>query len=258
MKLQLSSDLHLEMRKGYELPVTDADVIVLGGDVHIGIKAIQFAIIQAERQRKPVLIVAGNHEYYHQDYGPMLQQFRELAATCPLVHFLENDEVIIDGVRFLGCTLWTDYLGDGSEDQESTMAYISNVLTDHHVIRNASRHFSPQDALAIHVQSKVWLEAKLIEPFEGQGTVVITHHGPSIETQHKRFDYGPVSAAFLSNFDDELIDKSDMWIYGHSHSNVDTMIGKCRLISNQMGYPGEGLGIHKHLPDFQSGWVVSL
>jgi len=36
----------------------------------------------------------------------------------------------------------------------------------------------------------------------------------------------------------ELIADSriDAWIYGHSHTNIDTMIGGTRIISNQMGY----------------------
>ena len=36
----------------------------------------------------------------------------------------------------------------------------------------------------------------------------------------------------------ELIADSriDAWIYGHSHTNIDTVIGGTRIISNQMGY----------------------
>ncbi len=28
----------------------------------------------------------------------------------------------------------------------------------------------------------------------------------------------------------------DVWIYGHSHTNIDTVIGNTKIISNQMGY----------------------
>ena len=36
----------------------------------------------------------------------------------------------------------------------------------------------------------------------------------------------------------ELIAESriDAWIYGHSHTNIDTVIGGTRMVSNQMGY----------------------
>lgn len=256
MKLQFSSDLHLEMRPNYHLSVTDADVIVLAGDIHVGIKAIEFAKSEAERQNKPVLVVAGNHEYYHHDYSELLSQFRALADTSPLVHFLENDEVILEGVRFLGSTLWTDYKGDGSDNAQFNMAFIGNALNDHRVIRNTYKAFSPADALAIHQSSRAWLESKLAEPFSGK-TVVITHHGPSVLTQHKSYPYGAMSSGFLSNLDVQ-VEKSDLWIYGHSHSNIDTMLGNCRLVSNQMGYPSEGGNGEQFLSDFKPNWVLTL
>lgn len=256
MKIQFCSDLHLEMRKDYQLPTTDADVIVLAGDIHVGTKAIEFAISEAERQNKPVLFVAGNHEFYNHDYSEVLDEFRAVADTCALVHFLENNEVVIGGVRLLGCTMWTDYKGSGHEDQQFTMAYIGNALNDHRVIRNTYLAFSPDDALAIHKASRAWLKAKLKEPFTGK-TVVITHHGPSILTQHKRYEYSAISSAFLSNLD-ELVEQADLWIYGHSHSNIDEMLGKCRLVSNQMGYPSEGMNGDHFLSDYQSNWVIEL
>jgi len=39
---------------------------------------------------------------------PIYDKLREGAALNN-IHFLENDSVVIDGVRFLGTTLWTDY-----------------------------------------------------------------------------------------------------------------------------------------------------
>ena len=31
------------------------------------------------------------------------------SRLMPQIHFLENDQVVIGGVRFVGCTLWTDF-----------------------------------------------------------------------------------------------------------------------------------------------------
>lgn len=117
MKIQPCSDLHVEMREhygDYELAITDADVIVLAGDIHIGTKAILFAGNESIRQNKPIILIAGNHEYYNGDINVTLAEMREAAKNFPLLHFLENEEPIIDDVRFLACTLWTDYKGDGS------------------------------------------------------------------------------------------------------------------------------------------------
>jgi hypothetical protein len=39
----------------------------------------------------------------------------------------------------------------------------------------------------------------------------------------------------------------DVWIYGHSHTNIDATIGNPRIVSNQMGYVFSG----EHLYDFK-------
>jgi hypothetical protein len=47
----------------------------------------------------------GNHEYY---YERVLRRARKEAADTG-VHLLENDQVIIDKVRFLDATVWKDF-----------------------------------------------------------------------------------------------------------------------------------------------------
>lgn len=105
MKIQLLSDLHREMDPSFSITNTEADAIILAGDIDVGTKGIEWAISEALRLNKPVLYIAGNHEYYRHDYFYLQEQLRELAAECSLVHFLECDEIIIGDVRFLGATL---------------------------------------------------------------------------------------------------------------------------------------------------------
>lgn len=46
-----------------------------------------------------------------------------------------------------------------------------------------------------------------------------------------------LNSAFASEYGDLIADsRIDAWIYGHSHTNIDTEIGGTRIISNQMGY----------------------
>lgn len=236
MRIQPLSDLHIEMRNNYTLEQTDAEVIVLAGDISVGIEGVEFAGRESARLNKPIIYVAGNHEYYSNDYPTTLTAMRQEATNHPLVYFLENDEVIIKGTRFLGATLWTDYEGDGG-NRSFNMMYAQQRMNDHHVISNNNKRFSPSDALAIHEVSKAWLQEKLAFPFEGK-TVVVTHHGPSMKCQHPDFRVGALSTAFQSAMDD-LVTQADAWIYGHTHANLDIKIGRCRLISNQLGYPGE-------------------
>jgi len=82
-----------------------------------------------------------------------------------------------------------------------------------------------------------WLEGKLNDEAKMK-TLVITHHGPSILCQHKKYPVSAISGAFHSDLN-ELVSKADCWAYGHTHSNLDVMVGNCRLVSNQPGYPSE-------------------
>lgn len=255
MRIQFASDLHLEMpRVSNELPLelVGADVRILAGDIHKHDKGIKFAAELADAGGAPVIYVAGNHEYYRHEFFSTLQAMRDEAAKYDNVHFLENDSVVIGGVRFLGCTLWVDFTGDGSISIERNLMF-AGMLNDFKVIKYGERRLKPADQISFHTKSRKWLTEQLATPFDGK-TVVVTHHGPSRLTQHKRFKFDEVSACFLTKMDN-LVEQANLWIYGHSHSNLDTHIGKCRLVSNQCGYPSERVPDHQ---PFDPSWVIEL
>jgi len=108
MKLLVLSDLHLEFAPFVPEPaaVAAADVVVLAGDISPGTKAIAWA--RQAFPGKPVVYVAGNHEFYRCDWDKLPGALREEAKKHD-VHFLENEAVTIEGVRFVGATLWTDF-----------------------------------------------------------------------------------------------------------------------------------------------------
>jgi len=251
VNIQAISDLHLEMRRGYQLPVTNSDVIVLGGDISTGLRGIEFAIHQSGLHDKDVIYICGNHEFYHNDYYALLKEIRSLADQHPKVHFLERDELIIGDTRFLGTILWTDFLGDGSQPQEDNMGVVSFGLNDFRLISNEKDYFTVEDSLQEHLKSRKWLEGKLDEPFDGN-TVVDTHHAPSLLCQHPQFPFSALSTGFLSDMA-PLVVKANLWLFGHSHSNLDIQIGDCRLLANQAGYPHE-----EHVKPFISDLVIEL
>jgi len=247
MKIQLFSDLHLEIQGFYSIEDIDTDVIILAGDISVGLKGLEWAIGESKRLHKPVIYVAGNHEFYRHHYQTLLEEFRILAETCPSVYFLEKDEVMIEGVRFLGTTLWTDYLAMKGVSQAGTMFKVGRALNDHRMIRFGENYFKPKDALRLNEESVTWLEEKLAESFDGK-TVVVTHHGPSLKCAHPNYPIDEISAGFISSLE-HLVSQADMWCFGHTHSNLDEYIGQCRLLSNQKGYPREKVpgGFNKNL-----------
>jgi len=233
MRIQIASDLHLEsLRRRFvnyrALDVTDADVLVLAGDIAAGSDAVDiFADWPV-----PVIYVHGNHEAYGSVYGELTRDIRARAAGTQ-VRFLERDEVIIGDVRFLGCCLWTDYELYGTRERSMQMA--RRFMHDHTVIRAAeSEWFMPEHALAEHEQSFAWLQEQLVTPFDGH-TVVVTHHGVAPASVHPRYRDDPVNAGFVSDLR-HIIDLADIWIHGHVHDSFDYRVGEARVIANPRGY----------------------
>ena len=62
LKIQFFSDIHLEFGN-FDIPATDADVIVAAGDIGVGLHGIEWL----QQRKKPIVYLAGNHEYYGGD-----------------------------------------------------------------------------------------------------------------------------------------------------------------------------------------------
>jgi len=241
MKIQLASDLHLEFLQrdwpGERLiaPVPGADVLVLAGDIANGADACRlFASWPSHPVRVPMIYVAGNHELYNHPIDPMLANIRK-GAELNNIHFLENDSVVIGGVRFLGTTLWTDYrLPRLNRTQTQLMEYVGTRLNDHFLIRTGRHTFTTRDALKKHEIARAWLESELAKPFDGK-TVVVTHHGCHLLSVHRRYIGDQLSAGFVSDMSD-LMPGVDLWLHGHVHDGFDYQVGRCRVVANPAGY----------------------
>jgi hypothetical protein len=186
----------------------------------------------------PVLYVLGNHEFYGRIWPDVLDATRR-DAKATSVQLLERDAVELRGVRFIGATLWTDYLLSGPNLQPFLMQRAKAGISDHKLIRTRSGHlFKPADALMDHEFSIAWLEEQLSQPFHG-ATVVITHHGPHPGSIHQRFSGSDLNGSFVSNLA-ALVRKADVWIHGHVHDSFNYRVERCRVLANPQGYPRNG------------------
>lgn len=242
MKIQIASDLHLEHLQpnwpGERIisPALDADVLVLAGDIADGATGFKlFSNWCNSRTNKatPIIYVAGNHEFYGHVLAPMREKMREAAAVNG-IHFLENEAIEIDGVRFLGTTLWTDYRLFPNFTQQQSMDRAQRGLNDHNLIRTGHCRFSAQDALELHHVARGWLKTELAKPFAGK-TVVVTHHGVHPLSVHPRYQDDLLTAAFVSDLSEHL-PHIDLLCHGHVHDGVDYQVGRCRVVANPAGY----------------------
>ena len=233
VRIQLASDLHLELLRRWPheclvTPAPDADVLVLAGDIHRGLEAIErFAAWPV-----PVLYVAGNHEFYRHDWDTLRSELKSATASTA-VRFLDDDAVTIDGVRFLGSTLWTDYALPGIESTEA-MATAERFLLDHQRIQTASGLFRARQALDDHRRSRDWL-AREMSADRATPTVVITHHAPHPGSIHPRFAGSPINGGFISDLT-ALVERAELWLHGHVHDSFDYTVGRCRVVTNPRGY----------------------
>lgn len=277
MKILVLSDLHAD-NEPYEVPEgLDYDVAVVAGDIlEPGRDVARWLRAPGHFGKKPVVQIAGNHEFYGSVVERELEEMRSQAAEHG-IHFLDCDEVRIGGVRFLGCTLFTDFglrirdPGFGGQvrmlsDRFRAMGEAQRHIPDYRgEIKMAApraesllgtRLLAPMDTLLIHRRHRGWLRSKLAEPFEGK-TVVVTHHAPH---RGSLADYRAeewTSAAYVSELAADFFQHDAVtFVHGHTHASFDYRVGSCRIVCNARGYL-DWHGVFENM-SFDPGFIVEV
>jgi predicted phosphodiesterase len=241
MKIRILSDLHLEFAP-FQPPSVHADVVVLAGDINLGTKGVEWA--KQAFAGQTVIYVAGNHEFYRHHWLKLLDELHAAAAGSNVI-FLEDEAAIIDGVRFVGSTLWTDFNLFGSDQRHSAMLAAAEQMNDFKKIRaprlkpgfrdDYSKLLPLQTAQRFQA-SRDFLAASLrIDP--SCRTVVVTHHLPLAASVPVRFEKMILSAAYASDLTDLVEDGApDLWIHGHTHDSFSYTAATTRVVCNPRGY----------------------
>jgi predicted MPP superfamily phosphohydrolase len=219
------------------------DLVVLAGDVHNGLRGMVYADQVARYLAAPVVYLAGNHEFYHQNMDRLLPALsRAAAGTQGRVQFLENASAsfTMNGERLhvLGCTLWTDYALNGAPSLAMETAQAR--MNDHRFITSAAGVLRPRQALARHETSRLWLHtslAQLRKTEPGSRIVIATHHAPSRAALGTRT--GGIAPAYGSDMLAEFTPYAPAaWIHGHTHYRHETVDHGITLVSAPRGYVG--------------------
>lgn len=240
MKIALMSDLHLSVQP-MAAPRVDADVLVLAGDLHRPAGSIEWA---RQFGDTPTLFVAGNHEFYGGDLVGTVRELRRHAAGTS-VRVLEHDVWHHDGVRFLGCTLWSDYrLFDSAEQREQGLQQALSMVRDFSRIRIApdfDDKFTPAAAQLLFDDAVDWLERQFAIAHSGP-TVVVTHFAPARGSIAPQFVGSPLNACFVSDLEPRMLRwQPQLWLHGHVHGSVDYRVGNTRVVANPCGYAPGGV-----------------
>lgn len=244
------SDLHLEFEK--LTPVNaGADVLVLAGDILVAsyldkssaspyfARAEEFRNFMrlASDRFREVVFVKGNHEHYHGKINKTQKILDREFGTLPNLHMLEDSYVDIDGVRFIGSTLWTDQ----NNGDPMTQSHLSFAMNDFRIIeKEPYGRFMPSDASRLHLASKNMID-RHYQDAPGK-IVVVSHMAPSPQSVHARYKADILmNGGYFSDMEQFIEDhpKIELWMHGHMHDSFDYSVGTTRVVCNPRGYNGE-------------------
>lgn len=227
LKIILLDDLHLEGREAIEIThmahklneiiqqIKNNDqtpLLICAGDIAEGIEGVRWI----SQFQTTTLYVCGNHEFWGQDYYETYENIEHFIEQEELsfIHLLNNDVIEIEGVRFIGATLWTsigDFLpwypknnmvkfypamGDFKRTTAKRWYTANNTQRLIHYLQHCGvekdkiqsliddKLFNPLLEREENHRSTEYLLSILSEIYTGK-TIVITHHLPAYEVWSK-------------------------------------------------------------------------
>ena len=245
MRIQIASDLHIESWRGAMpdeqafRPAEGRDLLVLAGDIHVGLGALAF--IERELARSPVVYVAGNHEHYGSMTHEALEEaWRRIARETPGLHFLSGQAAAINGVRLYGCTWYSGLWGD---DEPKAAAAIERCITDFRAPYDDAGEWT----LRRHVQTHR-RQTKAMRKYAGDVDVIVTHWPPTLHALHSMYAGAIGTERLLNRYfindEEALVREMDarVWISGHTHMPHEARVGRTVSVGNPTGYRNEGRG----------------
>jgi len=246
MKLRIMSDLHLEFMRDDEefdipaLPEDKDSVLILAGDIHDA-KHLHRVFARFNERFAGIVFVYGNHEFYRTNMPAIPLKVEEAIAHLPNVWVLDTETVEINGVHFVGSTLWTDM----DNLNQMTMWDAGQMMSDYRHIRTGPSHepwkrkLRPVDTTSFHITQRNYMFKTITELKEaGETVVAVSHHLPSFQSIGPGYRGSSLNGAYASELWEQVDDaKPDLWIHGHTHDSMDYMLtDHTRVICNPRGY----------------------
>lgn len=257
MKVHILSDLHFENSPyppAEMINQHEADVLILAGDItlpaylceeHIHSETYartkKFFDKMCHQYRK-VVYVLGNHEFYKSDINDAQNDLQVFLNSYPNVHILENNPLSVDGITFIGGTLWTNYNKGNPLSMHASQLHMNDYKVINNRLKQTTYSYEhkkivPQDLLNRHNYLLSEMQ-KSLNQTEGK-VVVVTHHAPSyLSVANKHKVAGLVNDSYYSDLSNFILKnpKIKLWVHGHMHDSFDYMIGETRVICEPRGY----------------------
>ena len=241
-RILVMSDIHMEFGARFDCPTnTRCTGAIFAGDID---KPVTGALEWLAWQRDkflggvPIIYVAGNHEYYGSNIALEREAGRVRAEKLG-IHFLDPGSVVIDGLRVIGATLWTDFNLNRRPvtDRKAALRGMNDYRRIKVTIDGKTRTVRPHYIQGLHKVDRAFIEGELAIPHDGP-TIVVTHHAPHPESVVPMYRGEPLSACYASDLS-EVIEKYQpkVWIHGHDHHHHLYKVGETTIFANPAGYP---------------------
>lgn len=238
IRLQYASDLHLEFAengsyiKHHPLQVT-GDILVLAGDIgYLGDDNYSLHPFWdwASDNYEHVVVVPGNHEFYKMYNIDTLYNGWTLDIRSNVRCYYNSVIPISRRTEIVATTLWSKIRQQDAYYTETAISDFRRIRCGGDIPLNWTRFNMEHDKCLNFLKDSI-SRSKM------EHIIVVSHHVPSFELLAPEFKGSPLNGAFTVELADYIISSPiDYWIYGHSHRNIDKVIGKTNCITNQLGY----------------------
>lgn len=262
MKIDFVSDLHLEFLDFPDFSrEPGGDILLLAGDITT---AAMFRPNRTDADARShskymksfkkdlldkyaaVFYVMGNHEHYNSIFKHTKAQLEDGFRRHDIknLKILDNDVVMVDDIKIIGCTLWSSYFGGNPismQDCELGMMdyrLIGSMDVDdmNYYNRHDSRTVTAEFLLNEHRNSVQFIRNMLNS---NTPTLILTHHAPTLVSLNKEHAGNGLDGAYASDLSDLILGYPQIryWVHGHTHTNVHYSVGDYSyVVSNQRGY----------------------
>lgn len=253
MKIQYASDLHFEFSDNYSYikrnplkPV--GDILILAGDIGYlnddNYNKYPFWDYVSDNFEQ-VIVGVGNHELYK--YYDLAQMPRgEVCTIRDNVKCYYDAIVQIEDIDIIISTLWSKIPLEDAYLTERGVSDFHRILYDGEFL--TSEKFNQEHERCFHFTQEA------VAKSTAKHIIAVTHHVPSFQLASPEFAGSRINGAFTVELR-QYIEASpvEYWIYGHSHRNIDKIIGRTQCLSNQLGYV-----YHNEYHTFDPGKIIQI
>lgn len=219
LHIQIISDIHIE-RYGkdiiFKIPIIGDTLLICGdiGNVYTGHMNLLFDYLSPKF--KYIIFILGNNDYTRKNINNQINEIEKVAKLYNNVYFLNRSYVIIEGIKFIGCTLWT-HIPEKDFSLYKEKLHRSNIKV--------------KQINELHEIDLKYLYEEL-EKETSDDIVILTHHSPIVQINSK-YGFDKFVPYYCNNLDFRKYNIK-LFVFGHTHMKCDTIIDGITYINNPL------------------------